>query len=281
MASAIFNVYSPKQQWERMWKGHTLEHEVKLCEYRELRRHLLDVLGQLDDPIVVEAGCGVGAWVAYLTKNGIRRVVGLDNFAPALKELKQHAPAGQVVIDGDVRKLPFADGSIDACISLGVVEHFPDGATPLVLEMFRVLRPGGYLFLTVPCYNLFRRLFIHPLRAAFLKVKTSLLKCPLYFVEYRFTRDEFTQIVRDCGFELVSVKTDDYEGNRVALGLYVDLPLLRGDQQWSLNLLGRFIRWSTGRISPWLTTGGVLFLAKKPVAMVASTREHCTVEAVA
>lgn len=264
-----------------MWDGHTLEHEVKLCENRELRRHLLDVLGQMDDPIVVEAGCGVGAWVAYLAKNGIRRVVGLDNFPPALKELKQHAPVGQVVIDGDVRKLPFADGSIDACISLGVVEHFQDGPMPLILEMFRVLRPGGYVFLTIPSYNLFRRLFIHPLRAAFLKLKSSLRKCQLYFVEYRFTRGEFTKIVRACGFELVSVRTDEYEGNKLALGLYVDLPLLRGDQQWSLNLLGRFIRWSTSRISPWLTTGGVLFLAKRPVSVAAKTDEHRTFEAIA
>lgn len=47
MPSAIFNVYTPKQQWERMWQGRTLEQEVRLCEFRELRKHLLDVLGQM------------------------------------------------------------------------------------------------------------------------------------------------------------------------------------------------------------------------------------------
>lgn len=268
MPSAIHNVYTLDQQWERMWKGHTLEHEVRLCEYRELRRHLLDVLVQMDDPIVVEAGCGVGAWVAYLSKNGIRRVVGVDNFAPALKELKQHARAGEV-IKADVRNLPFADCSIDACVSLGVVEHFLDGPVPLILEMFRVLRPGGYLFLTVPYYNLFRRLIIHPLRSAFLRAKRRIKKCELYFVEYRFTRTEIAKIVRECGFELVKVATDEYEPAGLALGLFVDMPLFRGDQQWSLNLLGRFIRWSSWRLSPWLTTGGMLFLAKKPASLIA------------
>jgi SAM-dependent methyltransferase len=280
LPSAIYNVYTPKQQWERMWTGRTLEQEVKHCEYRELRNHLLDVLGQMEDPFVVEAGCGVGAWVAFLSKNGVRRVVGVDNYAPALEELKRHVPAG-LVMESDVRDLPLANDSVDACISLGVVEHFPDGPTSLILEMFRVLRPGGYLFLTVPYYNLFRRLFIHPLRAAFLSAKSRIRKCKLYFVEYRFTRNEVAEIVRECGFEVVKVTTDDYEPTDLALGLFVDLPLFRGDHQWSLNFLGRFVRWSACHISPWLTTGGVLLLARKPVSVPVNTAEPHAVEAVA
>ena len=280
MSNAIFNVYTPKEQWERMWKDRTFEQEVRWCEYRELRKHLLEVLGQMEDPFVVEAGCGVGAWVSYLSKHGIRNVVGLDNYAPALEELKRHAPESHV-IEADVRELPFHDGSVDACISLGVVEHFPDGPTPLILEMFRVLRPGGYLFLTVPYYNLFRRLFIHPLRGAFLKVKSRIRKRELYFVEYRFTRAELAQIVRGCGFELVRVATDEYEPTSLALGLFVDLPLFRGDQEWSLNLLGRFVRWSACRISPWLTAGGMLLLARKPVSAPLKTDEFSSVGATA
>jgi SAM-dependent methyltransferase len=270
MPSAIFNVYTPKQQWERMWQGRTLENEVGRCEYRELRKHLLEVLGQMKDPFVVEAGCGVGAWVAYLSRNGIKRVVGVDNYAPALAELKRCSPESQA-IDADIRKLPFDGGSVDACISLGVVEHFPDGPAPLILEMFRVLRPGGYLFLTVPYLNFFRRLIIHPLRAAFLSAKRRIRKCELHFVEYRFTRKELAKIVRDCGFELVKITTDEYEPASLALGLYVDMPLFRGEQEWSLNLLGRLVHRLARRISPWLTTGGVLFLARKPTSAALET----------
>ena len=279
MPSAIYNFHTPKQQWERMWKNRTLEREVRLCEFRELRRHLLDVLGQMGDPFFVEAGCGLGAWVSYLSTHGIRRVVGVDNYAPALEELKRQVPAS-LVMEADVRDLPFSNDSVDACISLGVVEHFPAGPKPLILEMFRVLRPGGYLFLTVPYYNLFRRLFVHPLRAAFLGAKSRIRKCELYFVEYRFTRNELAEIARECGFELVKVATDEYEPTRLALGLFVDLPLFRGDDDWSLNLFGRLVRRSARFISPWLTTGGVLLLARKRDSVPVETSERCALRVV-
>jgi SAM-dependent methyltransferase len=280
MPSAIYNVYSPKQQWERMWKGRTLDQEARLCELRELRKQLLSVLGQMADPLVVEAGCGLGGWVSYLSGHGIRRVVGVDNYEPALNKLKQRVP-NALVINADVRELPFSDNSVDACISLGVVEHFPGGPQPLILEMLRVLRPGGYLFLTVPYYNLLRRFLIHPLRAIVLNVKSRVQKSGLYFVEYRFTRNELVQIVRECGLELVKVATDDYEPTGLALGLFVDLPVFRGDDDWSLNLFGRLVRRSARFISPWLTTGGVLLLARKPSSVRLKTAERCALPVVA
>jgi len=280
MPSAIYNVYSPKQQWERMWKSRTLDQEARLCEFRELRRHLLDILQPMRDPFVVEAGCGLGGWVSYLSEHGIRRVVGVDNYAPALNELKRQVPHA-LAIGADVRELPFSDGSVDACISLGVVEHFPGGPKPLILEMSRVLRPGGYLFLTVPYYNLLRRFLIHPLRAVVLNAKRKIQKCELYFVEYRFTQNELVEIVRECGFEFVKFATDEYEPTRLALGLFVDLPLFRGKDDWSLNLLGRLVRRSASFISPWLTTGGVLLLAKKSRSMPVRTTENCSLGVVA
>lgn len=263
MPSAIFNVYTPEEQWSRFWRDKSLEWEVNLCKYRQLRLHLADVLGKIEDPLVVEAGCGIGAWVVYLSRCGVRRVVGVDNYAPALLQLKHHEP-NSLVIEADVRKLPFDDNTVDVCISLGVVEHFLEGPGPLILEMFRVLRPGGHMFLTVPYYNAFRRFMIHPLRTCYLKLQSRIRSRKLYFVEYRFRRSELERITEACGFELTKVATDEYEPAELALGLYADLPLFRGGADGSLNALGRFVRQSASRISPWLTTGGILVIARKP-----------------
>jgi SAM-dependent methyltransferase len=52
----------------------------------------------------------------------------------------------------DATALTFPDDSFDAIISISVIEHIPDhGDTAALKEMWRVLRPGGYLVLTIPC----------------------------------------------------------------------------------------------------------------------------------
>jgi ubiquinone/menaquinone biosynthesis C-methylase UbiE len=43
---------------------------------------------------------------------------------------------------GDVRAIPFREGSVDAVYSMGTIEHFEEYAQA-VREIFRVLRPGG------------------------------------------------------------------------------------------------------------------------------------------
>jgi SAM-dependent methyltransferase len=50
---------------------------------------------------------------------------------------------------GDVRDLPFVDGSFDAIYSMGTIEHF-DETERAVAEMARVLKPGGRAIIGVP-----------------------------------------------------------------------------------------------------------------------------------
>ncbi|HEY0664150.1 MAG TPA: class I SAM-dependent methyltransferase, partial [Thiobacillaceae bacterium] len=50
---------------------------------------------------------------------------------------------------GDVRALPFLDGTFDAIYSMGTIEHF-DETEQAVAEMARVLKPGGRAIIGVP-----------------------------------------------------------------------------------------------------------------------------------
>ncbi len=52
----------------------------------------------------------------------------------------------------DVIKLPYPDNYFDAITSISVIEHISDMGDSLAMkEMWRVLKPGGKLVITVPC----------------------------------------------------------------------------------------------------------------------------------
>jgi SAM-dependent methyltransferase len=54
------------------------------------------------------------------------------------------------IVTGDMRKLPFADGTFDGVISSYAVDHLgPEGVKQTLAETSRVLKPGGELLLVV------------------------------------------------------------------------------------------------------------------------------------
>ena len=105
---------------------------------------------------ILEGGCGIGQNVNALKKCGYD-AFGID-FAPKTVALANDYAPDLKILEGDVRDLPFEDNSFDAYWSLGVIEHFYDGYKKIQSEMNRVIKPGGFLFLTVPSMSLLRRI---------------------------------------------------------------------------------------------------------------------------
>jgi SAM-dependent methyltransferase len=104
---------------------------------------------------VLEGGCGLGDVVNALQNAGYA-VEGIDYAPKVVQAINAHWPHLKVT-EGDVRHLPCEDGAYDGYWSFGVIEHFPDGYDAIAREMQRVVRPGGYLFLSFPCFNRFRQ----------------------------------------------------------------------------------------------------------------------------
>jgi SAM-dependent methyltransferase len=104
---------------------------------------------------VLDGGCGRGQNVYSLQQAGYE-ACGVDFARQTVALVNQHAPELKVM-EGDVRDLDFPDGFFDGYWSLGVIEHFAEGYGPIMAEMARVLRRGGYLFLTFPHMSFLRR----------------------------------------------------------------------------------------------------------------------------
>ncbi|MBW0117516.1 class I SAM-dependent methyltransferase [Pseudonocardia abyssalis] len=97
--------------------------------------------------VVLEAGCGEG-YGADLLAGVASRVVGLDYDALTATHVARRYPRVDVARTNLVA-LPVRDRSIDAVVSLQVIEHLWEQER-FLRECRRVLRPGGALLLSTP-----------------------------------------------------------------------------------------------------------------------------------
>jgi SAM-dependent methyltransferase len=100
------------------------------------------------DAFVLEVGCGSGGYALHLAEEVGCRLVGLDVNAPGVRNANQLALARGLASQArfehcDASKnLPFDDNTFDAVFSNDVLCHLP-GRPAVLVEMFRVLKPGG------------------------------------------------------------------------------------------------------------------------------------------
>ena len=108
------------------------------------------VLALSGDEALLEVGCGPGAFLRYLRRQGHReRLVGLDQSAAMIAEAEQAAPgagaaAGIEWLTGLAGALPFEDGEFAAVVARHMLYHVPDIKAALQ-EFARVTGPGGVL----------------------------------------------------------------------------------------------------------------------------------------
>lgn len=108
---------------------------------------------------VLEGGCGRGQFVYSLKHSGYD-AYGIDFAESTVRKINMAMPSLNVSI-GDVRNLSFQNDFFDGYWSLGVIEHFFEGYDAIIREMNRVIKPGGYLFLTFPYMSPLRKIKSH------------------------------------------------------------------------------------------------------------------------
>ena len=92
--------------------------------------------------VIVDLGCGSGRSIVWNHASGAT-IVGID-VAPYFAH--EALERGDLVL-GDLRRLPFADGTFDKAYALDVFEHLsPDALAAVLAEIARVVKPGGQVF---------------------------------------------------------------------------------------------------------------------------------------
>jgi ubiquinone/menaquinone biosynthesis C-methylase UbiE len=100
---------------------------------------------------VLDAGCGTGQFSAALKQADSIAVIDLS-----LNDLKQREfRSSAQVVCGNVTAMPFPANSFDAAICTSVISHLPgpEQRRALLMELARVLRPGGKLVITTMHFN--------------------------------------------------------------------------------------------------------------------------------
>ena len=120
-----------------------------------------DTLDLRAGDLLLDLGCGFGRHAYEALRRGAR-VVACDmstpelaevrNFFGAMVEVGEAPPTGLAeCVTGDATRLPYPDGTFDRIIASEVMEHSPDDVGALE-ELYRVLKPGGTLAITIPAW---------------------------------------------------------------------------------------------------------------------------------
>ena len=166
--------------------------------FAERRAFLLEAVGRTGG-VVVDVGCGEGAFSAALAEAGMKPIA-VDVADEPLRRLRTRFPAL-----ADVRRarlgepLPLADGEADAAWAGEVLEHVVDVGA-LAAELRRVVRPGGVVAVTTPDHG----------RRTLLRLALRPRAFDEHFHPYAdhlrfFSARTLRAALRDAGFDRVAV----------------------------------------------------------------------------
>jgi SAM-dependent methyltransferase len=127
------------------YRAYTLRHLVRFVRERRI------TAGQ--SLSVIEPACGCGVNLSNLANEfNTFRYCGLDLSHQGCR-VGATLGHGEYVV-GDAEDIPFKDGTFDICLCIAAIHHFHRNPERFLSQMYRVLSPGGVLYIFEPEVNL-------------------------------------------------------------------------------------------------------------------------------
>jgi SAM-dependent methyltransferase len=157
-------------------------------------RKAFEMLPELDDPTILDVGCGQGGPTLELARLSGGHVTGLDIDQSALQELATRASAEGLAervhgVHGSMSDIEFADASFDIIWSEGSI-HVLDFERAL-REWRRLVRPRGFLV-------------AHDMAWLQPDPPAEIVNCPQLAYPGMKTVSEYVALIPDHGYDLVS-----------------------------------------------------------------------------
>jgi len=108
------------------------------------------------DKAVLDIGCGGGGKTCYYATFQPKKIIGIDvveHYAEEGNAFAREKGLGEIAtfMTADAANMPFADESFDTIIMNDAMEHV-DQPEKTLEECFRVLKPGGHIYINFPPY---------------------------------------------------------------------------------------------------------------------------------
>jgi len=239
---AYFFNQATAQFWDEHWKIEKLREYILSCKSDNLFIPLVKTYLP-PGSTVLEGGCGCGQLVHALSYQGYK-AIGIDFAEQTVRRIKQTVPELDIRL-GDVRNLSIDTNELDGYVSVGVIEHFWEGYSPILEEMARTIKQGGFLFISFPYLSPLRKLKI---RLGNYPVSSSdqLEKQQETFYQFALNYHHVLKNLEKLGFILIEKKLwDGIKGLKDELTWFIPLlqPIYDGTRcQGMRPLLDKFFK---------------------------------------
>ncbi len=148
-----FKKYSQRgaYHWGQISRNPLLRNAFVVGRYQNMielvRRHV----GEFSGRRLLDVGCGDGV-LSWMFAEAGAQVTGVDVLPLALDLAQRETVARDTSIlflEADGCSLPFSQGSFDVAVSSDAIEHV-SSPNELIVEMNRVLKPGGWAVISTP-----------------------------------------------------------------------------------------------------------------------------------